>query len=223
MDIAGMLAQSGALDSAAREVGVDSQTAARGAAALLPAILGGFKRSAQAAPGGVDGLGAMLGQMGGGGLLDAVVGPQATPVAQGNTILGSIFGSKDASRRVAADASAKSGIDADTLKKLLPIVAMLAAGYMATQHRGGATTANNATPSGGLGGALGGIMGGGAGAGGLGGMLGQVFGSVMGGGRGGVQGGASVPRRGGIAGMLDMDGDGNPLNDILGMAGGMRR
>ena len=51
-------------------------------------------------------------------------------------------------------------------------------------------------------------QGGAAGAtGGLGGLL------------GGLAGGASGGRAGGLAGMLDMDGDGNPLDDIMGMAG----
>ncbi len=204
MDIAGMLAQSGALNSAARELGIDPATASAGAAVLLPAILGGFKNQAQAAPGGLGGLGAILGQMGGGGLLDAVVGPQATPVAQGNDILGTIFGSKDVSRQVAGAASAQSGISADTLKKLLPIVAMLVAGYMASQ-RGGEATGGGAP----------------AASGGMGGMLGQVLGSVLGGGA--APAAQATPKAGGLAGMLDMDGDGNPLNDLLGMAGRLTR
>ncbi len=229
MDIAGMLAQSGALENAARELGIDPQTAATGAAALLPAILGGFKNQAQAAPGGLEGLGGLLGQMGGGGLLDAVVGTQATPVDQGNTILGTIFGSKDVSRQVAGAAATQSGVSADTLKKLLPVVAMLVAGYLASQRSGDGAAA----PAGGgglggmLGGALGGLLGGGqqagAGAGGgMGGMLGQVLGSVLGGG-GRAPGAAPAAGAGGLAGMLDMDGDGNPLNDIIGMAGRLSR
>lgn len=205
MDIGQILAQSGALDSAARELGIDPRTAAAGAAVLLPAILGGFKQQAQTAPGGLGGLGAILGQMGGGGLLDAVVGSQPTPVQQGNDILGTIFGSKDVSRQVASHASEQSGISADTLKKLLPVVAMLVAGYLATQ-RGGSATAP-ASPDGAAGGPLGG-------------MLGQVLGSVLGGGpRAAPSAPAAAPRAGGLASMLDMDGDGNPLNDIIGMAG----
>ncbi len=204
MDIAGMLAQSGALNSAARELGIDPATASAGAAVLLPAILGGFKNQAQAAPGGLGGLGAILGQMGGGGLLDAVVGPQATPVEQGNDILGTIFGSKDVSRQVAGQAAAQSGISADTLKKLLPIVAMLVAGYMASQ-RGGESGGGAPSASGGMGG-----------------MLGQVLGSVLGGGAA-APAAQAAPRAGGLAGMLDMDGDGNPLNDLLGMAGRLTR
>ncbi len=199
-----MLAQSGALNSAARELGIDPATASAGAAVLLPAILGGFKNQAQAAPNGLGGLGAILGQMGGGGLLDAVVGPQATPVEQGNDILGTIFGSKDVSRQVAGQAAAQSGISADTLKKLLPIVAMLVAGYMASQ-RGGESGGGAPAPSDGMGG-----------------MLGQVLGSVLGGGAAAPTAQAA-PRAGGLAGMLDMDGDGNPLNDLLGMAGRLTR
>lgn len=51
----------------------------------------------------------------------------------------------------------------------------------------------------------------GSGAGGLGGVLGQVLG-------GGKAGGGL----GGIASMLDLNGDGNPLDDIIGMVGKMR-
>jgi hypothetical protein len=228
MDIAGMLAQSGALENAARELGIDPQTAATGAAVLLPAILGGFKNQARAAPGGIEGLGGLLGQMGGGGLLDAVVGAQPTPVEQGNTILGTIFGSKDVSRQVAGAAAQQSGISADTLKKLLPIVAMLVAGYMASQRSGGGEGAAGGGGLGGmLGGALGGMLGGGQTAGGgagggMGGMLGQVLGSVLGGGRPAASA-APAAGAGGLAGMLDMDGDGNPLNDIIGMAGRLNR
>lgn len=203
MDIAGMLAQSGALDSAARELGIDPQTAAMGASVLLPAILGGFKNQATAAPGGLGGLGSILGSLGGGGLLDAVTGAQPTPVDQGNDILGQIFGSKDVSRQVADHASAQSGISADTLKKLLPIVAMLVAGYMANQHSGAAAAPAAQSP--------------------MGGMLGQVLGSVLGGGASAAPAAAPAGGLGGLASMLDMDGDGNPLNDIIGMAGRLRQ
>lgn len=201
MDIAAMLASSGALSAAARELGIDEQTAAAGAAVLLPAILGGFKNQAQTSPAGVEGLGGLLAQMGGGGLLDAVVGVQPTPVDQGNAILGQIFGSRDVSRQVAGHASEQSGISSDTLKRLLPIVAMLVAGYLARQSAG---QTEPATPAGG----------------GMGGVLGQVLGSVLGGGRATAP--SPAPSADGLAGMLDLDGDGNPLNDIIGMAGRLR-
>ena len=186
------LAQTGGLQAMARELGVSESQAATGAAALLPAILGGFKK--QASTGSAEGLGGLLGKLGGGALLDDVVAPQPTNVGKGNEVLGQIFGDKEVSRTVAADASAKTGLDPTLLKKMLPMLAMLAAGYMAKQ-RGG--TAGSSPMGGGLGGVLGGMLGGGAGrTGGMGGGLGS---------------------------MLDSDGDGNPLDDILRMARGKKR
>jgi len=73
------------------------------------------------------------------------------------------------------------------------MLAMLVAGYMAKQH--GASAAPQ-TGSGGLGDLLGGMLG------------------------GQVARGSGAP---GLASMLDLDGDGNPLDDILGMAGKLMR
>ena len=193
MQITDILAQMGGLESMAKELGISETQAASGAAALAPAILGGFKKQAQAQPTGLEGLGGLLGQLGGGGLLDDVLGPQPTNVGRGNDVLGQIFGSKDVSRTVAQNAAAQSGLDPTLLKKMLPMLAMLVAGYMARQP----DAKNTAEPtSGGLGGLLGGLLGG------------QSAG-------GGTPGGAST----GFASMLDMNGDGNPLDDILRMAG----
>ena len=208
MNISDILQQSGGVDVIARELGLPPAMAKAGAEALLPAILGGFKKQAQAQPGGIEGLGGLLGQLGGGGLLDAVLAPEPTPVDKGNDVLGQIFGSKDVSRSVAGHAAAQTGLDAGVLKQMLPILAMLVAGYMAKQG-GGASDGG-----GGLGGMLGGLLGGqGGGAGGL----GNVLGGLLGGGQG-----QAAPAGGGLgslANMLDMDGDGNPLDDIIGMAG----
>lgn len=219
MNIAELLNQSGALNSVAQELGIPPQIAAAGAAALLPAILGGFKRQAQAQPSGVEGLGGLLQQMGGGGLLEAVVGPQQTPVEQGNDILGTIFGSRDVSRQVAGAASEQTGISADTLKRMLPMIAMLVAGYLATRSQGGGEAAAPAAPAAPAGG-LGDLMGGG-----LGGILGQVLGGALGGGQAAPAPAAPAAPAGGLGGLasiLDLDRDGNPLDDIIGMAGRMR-
>jgi hypothetical protein len=193
MNINDIIGQMGGFQSMARELGVSETQAKTGAEALLPAILGGFKKQAQAQPQGLDGLGGLLGQLGGGDLLDDVLSPQPTNVSKGNDVLGQIFGSKDVSRTVAQNASAKTGLDPSILKKMLPILAMLVTGYMARQS-GGASAGGG----GGLGGLLGGLLGGGKSA---------NTGSMAGGGGGG------------FASMLDFDGDGNPLDDILGMAG----
>ena len=137
MQIMDVLNQMGGIQSMARDLGIDERQASAGAAALIPAILGGFKKQAQAQPTGIEGLGGLLGQLGGGGLLDNVLSPQATDVGRGNDVLGQIFGSKEVSRTVAADASQRSGLDPALLKKMLPIVAMLVAGYMAKQGGSG--------------------------------------------------------------------------------------
>jgi hypothetical protein len=208
-----MLRQSGALNSVASELGIDANVAAAGATALLPAILGGFKRQAQAAPDSATGLGSILEQLGGGGLLEAVVGPQATPIDQGNEILGQIFGSRDVSRQVAANASQQSGIDVDTLKRLLPVVAMLVAGYLATRNQAGSES-GGAAPASSDGNGM---------AGGLGGMLGQVLGGVLGQSGGPRSQPQSSGGLGGLASILDLDRDGNPLDDIIGMANNLRR
>jgi hypothetical protein len=189
MQIKDILAQSGGLQAMARELGISEADAARGAEALAPAILGGFKKQAQAQPTGLAGLGGMLGQLGGGGLLADVLSAQPTNVGRGNEVLGQIFGSKDVSRTVAQNASAQSGLDPSLLKKMLPMLAMMITGYMA--QRGGSTPGAPAPSSGGLGGLVGGMLGGGSGSSGL----------------------------GGLASMLDLDKDGNPLDDLLRMTG----
>ncbi|MEQ1597658.1 MAG: DUF937 domain-containing protein [Casimicrobium sp.] len=216
MDMMSILKQSGAIGSIAQQLGVNEQVAQMGAEALLPSILGGFKKTAQAQPSGLEGLGGLLGQLGGGGLFDSVVSPEPTPVEKGNDILGQIFGTKEVSRTVAGHAAEQTGIDSGMLKKMLPILAMLVAGYMAKQ--------GGDSQGGGLGGMLGGLLGGGgqaAGGGGLGGMLGNVLGGALGGGQSAAPAGGGG--LGGLASMLDFDGDGNPLDDIIGMAGKLAR
>jgi len=190
MRITDVLAQIGGLRSMANELGVSESQAATGAEALIPAILGGFKKQAQSQPTALEGLGGLLGSLGGGGLLDQVLSPQPTDVSSGNDVLGQIFGSKDVSRAVAHDAASKTGLDPSLLKRMLPMLAMLVAGYMSRQH-GAAAGALPDPAEGGLGGILGGMLG------------------------GARAGGASTDVLGGLGSMLDLDGDGNPLDDIL--------
>ncbi len=88
MQITDILAQMGGLQSMARELGISEAQAAKGAEALAPAILGGFKKQAQTQPSGLEGLGGLLGQLGGGGLLDEVLSPQPTNVTSATTSSG---------------------------------------------------------------------------------------------------------------------------------------
>jgi hypothetical protein len=82
---------------------------------------------------------------------------------------------------------------------MLPLLAMLVTGYMARQGSG---AARQPTPTGG----------------GLGGVLGEVLG-----GRASGAPGQGAGPMGGLASMLDLNGDGNPLDDILGMASKLMR
>ena len=181
MQITDIIARMGGLQSMARELGVSEAQAANGAEALLPAILGGFKKQAQSQPTGLEGLGGLLSQLGGGGLLDEVLAPRATNLEHGNDVLGQIFGSRDVSRTVAQNAASQSGLDPALLKKMLPMLAMLVAGFMAKQGDTGSVT--QAAPAGG--------------------GLGDLLGSLLGGQTGGAPGIASMLDLNGAGNPLD--------------------
>ncbi len=183
MDMMSAITDEGGVQAVSRELGVDQQTAQSGIGALLPAVLEGLRGQTGAigggqSPGGLGslgGLGAILGSLGGGSLLSNVIAPQATDVSQGNQVLGHIFGDKDTSRAVAADAAQTSGIAPDLLKKMLPLVAMLAAGYLAKRmgqsHAPAGVGQAQPEHDGGL---LGSLLGGGSG----GGILGSILGGM---------------------------------------------
>lgn len=201
MDMMDMLRTSGGLDAIAGQLGIPPEMAQAGAGALLPAIVGGFQKQSEAAGGGEGGLGSligMLGGLGGAGLADNVLGPEETQVDKGNDILGQIFGSKDVSRTVAGHAAGQTGIDPAILKKMLPLLAMLVGGYLSSRGGGGAAQAQ-----------------------GGGGILGSILGSVLGGGQQAAPAGGGA--LGGLGSLIDLNGDGNPLDDIIGMAGKLAR
>lgn len=200
MQMTDLVAQMGGIKSIARELGVSESQAATGAETLIPAILGGFKKQAQAQPSGLEGLGGLLDQLGGGSLLDNVLSPEATDVNRGNDVLGQIFGSKDVSRTVAQNAASRSGLSPSLLQKMLPMLAMLVAGYMAKQP--GEAAPQPAQTGGGLGELLGGVLGGRAAA---------------------PASGPNAAAPGGLGSVLDLNGDGNALDDILRMAGKLIR
>ena len=161
MGITDILHQTGGLQSMARELGISENEVQSGAEALGPQVLSGFQQHTQH-PEGMNRMGGLLSQLGGGGLLDNVVSQQPTDLGAGNSLLSHLFGSKDVSRNIAQTASQQSGVNPSILKRMLPMLAMLVAGHMARQ-------------GGGLGSALGGLTGG------LGGGLGGIAGSMLGG------------------------------------------
>jgi hypothetical protein len=196
MDMMDMLRATGGLNAIAGQLGVSPEMAATGASVLLPAIVGGFQKQSDAAGGGSGGLGSligMLGGLGGGALATNVIAPEPTNVSQGNDILGQIFGSKDVSRSVAAAGASQTGLDPELLKKMLPLLAMVVGGYLSS--RGGGQ-------DGGFGSILGSILGGGQSA--------TPTPAPAQAGAGGILGG--------LGSLIDMNHDGNPLDDLLGMA-----
>ena len=202
MDVMEMLRRSGGVEAIANQLGIPPAMAAAGAEALVPAVVGGFRKQDEAAGGGDVGLGSligMLGTLGGGELAANVLGPEPTDTARGNDVLGQIFGSKDVSRTVAGHAAGQTGLDPELLKKMLPILAMLVGGYLSARAQG---SGGDAAPTGG----------------GMGG-LGSILGSIL----GGNKASASSTGLGGLGSLIDMNGDGNPLDDILGMAGKLTR
>lgn len=177
-----MIARMGGADGVAAmasRVGLTPDQAQAAMTALVPALTGGMAKQAQA------GNGSIVDQLA--GMAAAYTGSAAGDgaVAQGNDILGSIFGSKDVSRAVAAQAASQTGLDVNALKALLPMVATMAASAL-----GNGTGTVAAPAGGGLGGLLGGLLG------------------------GGNQAGAA----GALMAMVDTNKDGNPLDEIMGMA-----
>ncbi len=158
LDIITQLGGSAAIEQIGARVGLTPAQTQSAAAALLPALAGGLKRQS-----GNSDLGGLLQQSG----LTPGAAPTDETASMGNQILGQIFGSKDVSRTVAANAAASTGIGVDQLKALLPLLASLSAGALASRS-------------------------------------------------GGLQGQGGLA---GIVGMFDQDGDGDPLDDIMGMAG----
>jgi hypothetical protein len=209
------------------QFGLNEQQSQSALAALLPAISSGLKQNS-ASPQGLAGL---LGALQNGSHDQYLENPanlgRPEAVAEGNGILGHLFGSKDVSRAVAGRASEQSGVPVDILKKMLPMVAMMAMGSLGKQTQGaGMFNQAQGQSGGGLQGmiaqmAMQQLTGGGQSKGGLGGLLGGLLGG--GGARRQqqqMQQQANQAHQSGLGmlgKMLDADGDGSSMDDILGM------
>ena len=119
------------------QLGLDEAQTAAALSALVPALSAGLRQNAQT-PDGLDGL---LGALLSGRHQRYVENPgvlgEAETVTDGNGILGHILGSKDVSRRVAAEAGAQTGLGPDVMKRMLPLVAALIMGAMSRQAAAG--------------------------------------------------------------------------------------
>jgi hypothetical protein len=184
-----MQAQGGnAVTNMARQFGLQPEQAQGAMEALLPAFQMGMQRQAES----TDGLQNLIQMFGGGqhaGFHDADGdGIPDNMQTQGNDVLGQLFGSKDVSRAVAAQASAMSGVSDSILKQMLPVMAsMLMGGLFKGAMGNGLGGLMGQAMQGGLGNILANsMMGGGqpqaqAGGGLFGGLLGNLLGGMMGG------------------------------------------
>ncbi len=163
MDLLDMVLQAGGGNTVrqlAQNFGLDENQTSSAVSSLLPALGQGLARNATT-PGGIESL---LGALTSGGHERYIDNPEylgsEETIQDGNSILGHVLGSKDVSRQVANNAAAETGIGADVLKKMLPVVATLAMGALSKQ-RAGFQAAEGASSGSGLMGLLGQFLGGG--------------------------------------------------------------
>lgn len=130
-------AQNGeALKAMARQFGLSEQQTEQAAEALMPAFSAGLKRNASD-PMGVAGFMQALSTGQHAKYFEDVhnaFAPQG--VKEGNGILGHLFGSKEVSRAVAAQAEQATGVGQDILKQMLPVIAATLMGGLFKQSTG---------------------------------------------------------------------------------------
>jgi len=132
-----MQAQNGAaMDAVAKQFNLAQEQATKAMAALMPAFSAGLKRST-ANP--YDFMGLMQSVASGNyGKYFEDMGKAFTPqgINDGNTILSQLFGSKDVSRAVAAQAAQMTGIGQEIYKQMLPVMAGTLMGGLFKQSTG---------------------------------------------------------------------------------------
>jgi hypothetical protein len=189
------------LDLLARQFNLSKQQTELAVEALLPAFSQGLKRNASDP----YGIGTFMTALASGShakyFEDASRAFSPDGVANGNDILGQLFGSKDLSRAIAAQAAQVTGLGQDTLKQMLPVIASMLMGGMFKQSTG----QMQASQASGFGGANN--------------PLGQIIEEMMrqgGGFGGGLGGGTARPQSQGAPDPFD-----NPFGKVLkGMFGG---
>lgn len=187
-----------AVDQLSRKFGLNHDQTIAAIEALMPAFSTGLKRNTQTP----QGAAALVRALSDGHHADYIDNPAfatAKPGRQdGKAILSHLFGNKKVSRNVAAHAAQSTGIGAELLKKMLPVLASMVMGALFK----GATGSG----SGGLGGALGGALGQAAGGGLLGSLIEGLAGGFASGGRQATRR-RRAPRRRSEPGLEDLLGD----------------
>lgn len=125
------------LGAIASQLGLDDSKASELVTALAPAFSQGLQKQTTS----MDGLSNFKNALASGNHQKYLDNPDlmsATSTrADGNNILGHLFGSKDVSRKVASQASEATGIDTGLIKKALPLLAGLAMGAVSKTSAAG--------------------------------------------------------------------------------------
>ena len=144
------------LGSLASNLGLDASQTNSLVSALAPALMGGLKKESSSQ----DGFAGLKNALQSGKHQAYLNNPESMSstetVQDGNNILGHIFGSKDVSRNVAAQAAQSTGISSSLIKQALPFIASLAMGAMSKSSNSGQSL-NDSSSTGDL---LGSLMGG---------------------------------------------------------------
>jgi hypothetical protein len=132
------------------QLGLDETQTTSALSALVPALSAGLRQNLQTP----DGLSGLAGALSAGNHQryvenPAVLGDPAT-VAEGNSILSHILGSKDVSRQVAVQTAAQTGLGPDVMKRMLPLVATLVMGAMSRHASTGGPSSLTTGGAGGL-------------------------------------------------------------------------
>ena len=180
------------LGQLASELGLDEAQAGGLTDLLAPAIGSAANRQAQS--GGLGGLlGALRGEAQAGNFDDAATAASPQGQQQGRDFLTAILGGSDQADDLASEAATRTGVDIGTVQQFLPALAAMAQGGLQRQMPDTSIDSietGEAAEGGGLMGLVGGLVGGDqAQAGGAAGMLSQL---------------------------LDADGDGSVMDDVLG-------
>jgi hypothetical protein len=140
----------GAIQQLSRNFGLSQEQTMSAVESLLPALAAGLQRNTSQ-EGGIENL---MEALSGGShqryLDDPSTLAQEETTQDGNGILGHLFGSKEVSRQVAAQAASQTGIGADILKKMLPLLASLAMGALSKRSAASGYRADAAAGQGGI-------------------------------------------------------------------------
>ena len=153
LDLLGKVGGTQSLGKLAGNLGLDSAKTSALVSALAPALMGAVQKQTTSE----NGLSSFKNALKSGKHQQYLNDPESISspesIADGNNILGHLLGSKDTSRKVAAQAAESTGIDVGLIKKALPLLAGLTMGAVSKSRDSGNSL------SGSIGDLLGGFMG----------------------------------------------------------------